>query len=54
MKLTLGVMGLKITTLSQKPVNHKSIVKFKSFIILPTVVVPDNGALSYIKLFAHA
>jgi len=26
-KLTLGVMGLKITTLSQEPVNHVLIVK---------------------------
>jgi len=46
-------MGLKITTLSQKPVNNIPIVKFKSFIILHKVVVPDNGALSYIKLFVH-
>jgi len=28
-KLTLGVMGLKITALSQKPVNHVAIVKLK-------------------------
>jgi len=46
-------MGLKITTLSQEPVNHISIVQFKSFIILPKVVVPNKGALSLIKLFAH-
>ena len=39
-KLTLGVIGMKITTLSQEPVNHKLIVKYKSFLKLLKIVVP--------------
>ena len=43
---TLGVRGLKITTRSQEPVNHIPIVKYKSFIKLLKVVVPDYGTFS--------
>ena len=45
-KLTLDVMGLKIIALSQEPVNHIPIVKFKSFIKLLKVVISEYGTFS--------
>jgi len=47
-------MGLKVTTLFQEPADHIPIVKYKSFIKLLKVVVPDYGTLSKIQLFEHA
>jgi len=44
-------MELKITTLSQEPVNQIPIDKHKSFI---KGIVPDYGTFSLIKLFEHA
>jgi len=37
-KLTLDIMGLKITTLSQEPVNHLSLWNWKSFIKLVKIL----------------
>jgi len=45
-KLTLVVMGLKITTLSQEPVNHVPIVKWKIIWNLVKVVIHDYGTFS--------
>jgi len=50
-KLTLDVMGLNITTLSQEPVNHSQLLNWKSFIKLVKVVIHDYGTFSKIKLF---
>ena len=53
-KLTLYVMGLKITTFSQEPVNHSLLLNWKSFINLVKVVIHDYGTFITIKLFEHA
>jgi len=53
-KLTLDVMGLKITTLFQEPVNHSHLLNWKSFIKLVKVVIHDYGTFSYMKCFEHA
>ena len=52
-KFTLDVMGLKITTLSQEPVNHSQLLNWKSFIKVVKVVIHDYGTFSYIELFVH-
>jgi len=45
-KLTLGVTGLKITTLSQEPVIHSPLLNWKSFIKLVKLPIHDNGKLN--------
>ena len=45
-KLTLGVMGLKIITLSQEPVIHSPLLIWKSFIKLEKLTIHDNGKLN--------
>jgi len=47
-------MGLKITALSQEPVNHSPLLNWKFFIKLVKVVIHDYGTFSWIKLFEHA
>ena len=45
-KLTLDVMGLKIATLSQEPVNHSPLLNWKYFIKIVKVVIPDYETFS--------
>jgi len=45
-KLTLGVIGLKITTLSHEPVNHSPLLNWKLFIKLVKVVIHDYRTFS--------
>ena len=45
-KLPFDVMGQKITTLSQVPVNHSPLFNLKSFIKLVKVVIYDYGTFS--------